>query len=305
MEILFYDAIYDESVRSFVTQLSEAKQLRENVEVKIDSPGGVVTTGFAALAEIKAFPNELVFNVQGEASSMFAFALLFGKTKASSRAQFTFHRASSFFGDSQALRNINELLRNDLESSVDSDLFAEISGITIEEMFSMDSRIDVTFTAQEMQRLGIVDEIYDVSPQDARSIVAYKKKQQLSFKNRIAAINEPNTMTKEELKAKHPDIYASIVKEGVDYEKDRIKGWSEWADVNLEKAIEGIKGESQIKPSDISAFTKEQFLASQANSLGENNKPSQSGNNDGDKLTASKEGEDLRKRVVAKFKQRI
>lgn len=74
--------------------------------------------------------------------------------------------------------------------------------------------------------------------------------------------NNSNTnnkiMTREELKQGFPDVYNSIVNEGVNREKERVNSWLIYASVDSERVNQGIQSGEEITPS-----AREHFLFKQ------------------------------------------
>ncbi len=74
--------------------------------------------------------------------------------------------------------------------------------------------------------------------------------------------NNSNTnnkiMTREELKQGFPDVYNSIVNEGVNKEKERVNSWLTYASVDSERVNQGIQSGEEITPS-----AREHFLFKQ------------------------------------------
>ncbi len=66
------------------------------------------------------------------------------------------------------------------------------------------------------------------------------------------------TMKKEELKSSNPELYQSIVSEGITQERERVKSWMAWKSVDLEAVSNGIESGEKISDSQ-----REQFFIKQ------------------------------------------
>ena len=75
---------------------------------------------------------------------------------------------------------------------------------------------------------------------------------------KVSTNNKSSKMNKEELKQSHPDVYASIVTEGVNAERDRVGAWMAHLSTDPESVKAGVKGEKEI-----SASQREEFFVKQ------------------------------------------
>lgn len=78
-----------------------------------------------------------------------------------------------------------------------------------------------------------------------------------SFDEVIQISNSKNksVMTAAEYKAAHPVEYAQIVAEGVTQEKNRVRGWNAWREMDAEAVDKGIASGHEISQADISEIS--------------------------------------------------
>jgi ATP-dependent Clp protease, protease subunit len=291
-EVLIYGEIFSYSAREFIRAVEDAKG--SDLTTRINSNGGDVDYGYGMIAKYKEFEGKKTVKVDGSAASMAAFFTLFAdEVEALDVSSFTFHRAAYpewIERDAemmkgyreQTLTKANAELRAALESKVDADQWAKITGVTIDEMFSRDSRVDVLLTAQQAKQLGIVTKINALTAQKTAEIEArlLAMGEQMTGL-RLAAKTEPKTdnqkpktkaMTIETLKAEHPEVYAAAVNAGITQERDRVGAWAVFADVDVKAVTDGIKSGESMTATAQAEFSRKAFAASQVTAL-ETNSP--------------------------------
>lgn len=281
-EILFYGAISNFSVASFIQRLNAAKKLRQNINVLANSMGGDADAGYGMITSLRNFPFAKKLTVHGAAYSMMAFSALYvAQVEAIEQAQFLFHRAASFFEEDETvqalLRKRNEDLRKAMEEKLDIDAFERISGVTLDQLFDPANRIDVVLTAPQAQEINLVTRVIPLSADEAERINTRMIAASQGHGIQPISIpqNSKNTMnTIEEFKSQHPDLYSQVLALGakkasevaMKAEKDRIQTWLAWKDVDAKAVFEGIdSGEplSQAKTQEfIQAGMKNGFVAS-------------------------------------------
>ena len=260
-EILLYGFLFDFSAELFINALHDAKG--GEVEVRVNSDGGDPYATYGMIAKFKEHPGKKLVKIDGKARSMGVyFAAAADDVEALNVSDILIHRASfprffendpEMFTEQERSRlvKINLDLRAILESAVDVPKFEKISGVTMDELFSLETLIDVSLAAEEAKEVGLVDRVVNITDDiskeiEARSvkyaIAAYK----IDVKEPVAPaapqpkpINTPNnkkTMTLEDLKASHPDVYAQAVQEGstagIKAENDRINAFMVFVDID-------------------------------------------------------------------------
>jgi hypothetical protein len=156
--------------------------------------------------------------------------------------------------DKMFLAQKNKELRAALEKRVDCKKLSEIMKCSLDDLFSLDTRKDVYLTAKQAKEIGLVSKINRLEPKEIAALnerfVAFSNfetqgsevKPQGSEEKSTTNSNNLNNkkMTKEEFKAQHPEIYASILKEGIDSERMRIKAHLNFIDVDKDSTIKAI-----------------------------------------------------------------
>jgi ATP-dependent Clp protease protease subunit len=188
--ILLYTSIWEEQAENITNQILEAPE-DEPIEIWMNTPGGSVTSGWTIMAAINEKKQGVNFTVLGDASSMGAIMLLFGKyNKAYDISNFLFHRAASFWEDLMTeeelkdIENRNKIIRKKMSARIDEALFTEVTGKTFDDMFNMDDRLDIRLTAQQAKKIGLIDEIVKLDPRKKAEIES-------RFIQDLAAISYP------------------------------------------------------------------------------------------------------------------
>lgn len=259
MEILLYGGIYNYTAESFIEKVNDADG--EDLTIRVNSYGGDVFASYGMIAKMQEYEGEKLMKVDGIAASMAAFMALFcSKVECLDVSKFLFHRADMYTPDDETknfLAKVNADLRKALEAKIDSKKWKEVTGVSISEMFDPEKRIDVTIDAKQAKKLGIVSKIVTLEPSIAKKIKAawqdfVSPNQSANHKllEPIMAMAEETqeenliqtnkTMTKDQLKADHPAVYAAIFNEGVEQERDRAGAFLAFVDVDAKAVTEGI-----------------------------------------------------------------
>lgn len=290
-EVLFYGEISDFSVSSFINRMREAKDLRRDVKILANSMGGSPDSGYGMIKTIRDFPYKKKLSIHGAAYSMMAFAALYvDEVEAIEQTLFLFHRAAASFSEDEqipAFRQLivtrNEDLRQAMEQKLDIAAFERISGVTLDQLFSMDDRIDVILNAEQAMEIGMLTEIIPMSAVEADEINSRMMAACAGHGIQTIHVKNQNSMkTLEELKEKHPELYAQaieagkkeatppasgpvkkddlsdsekLIQAGIEKERERVKGWQTFAEVDAKKVAEGIASGNSITMADIGEFT--------------------------------------------------
>ncbi len=276
-EILLYSVLYNASVEAFINQMEEAKD--SDVKVRMNTPGGDVLATYGAIAKFQEHSKGKTVQVDGQAKSCgFYMCLAADKVECLNVSEFLVHRAAypdwlesnpELFTEAlkDSLNNTNNNLRALIESKVSSAKFQLITGVSLDQMFSLDSRIDVPITAQQAKQMGIVQSISNITKDKKNEIMA------LSATYGVAAFaNEPiietntnnNKMTAQEFKAANPEGYAAIVKEGVTQERNRVAAYMVYNDVDPKAVAEAIEKGEELTPKAMAEFSRKAFSTTQA-----------------------------------------
>jgi ATP-dependent protease ClpP protease subunit len=280
-EILLYSSIYSYSVTDFIKEMEAAKG--DDVRIRINSPGGEVYAGFGAIAKFHEHPKKKSIQVDGRADSFAAIICCCAEdVECLDVSTFLFHRASigeyweskpEYFTDEvkASLSQMNAQLRAFMEGKMNGDEFEKVTGVSLDDLFSLDTRLDVVLTAKQAKKLGLVNKIVSITPA--------KKAEIESRVMAIAAMSIPTApaaedpapppqpplknqiMTAAEFKAAHPAAYAEIVSEGVNQERDRVGSFLAFNDVDPEAVAKGIKDGTALTATQMAEFSRKAFSA--------------------------------------------
>ena len=254
-KITLYTGIYSSTADIFVNKLFEVPE-NEDIEVYMNSPGGSVFAGWSIIGALNERSGKKTAKVFGDASSMALYMLLFmDNVEALDVSTFLIHRADGYVEseeDKKFLADINKQIRAKLEKKINKDTFKEATGVSFDEIFDMNNRKNVNLSAKQAKKIGLVDKIIRLDPQQIAAMnerfVGFvdfdpqgsdqnpqgSEKQKPIEDKKSTNTQTKKRMTKEELKAQHPDIYADIFKEGAKAEKDRVEAILAFSDVDLE-----------------------------------------------------------------------
>jgi ATP-dependent Clp protease, protease subunit len=294
-EILLYTSIHEWSSADFIKAVDEVGK-SEDIVVRVNTNGGSPEYGFGMIAKLQEHEGDITIKVDGKAYSMGLFMLAYAdKVEALDVSEFMIHRASypewfetsSYFTDDKKanLKRINASLRKAVENKIDVELFEKVAGITMDDLFAETSRTDIFLTAQQAKRIGLIDKINKITPQkaaeinDATASIAAKygsiEPIVVEAPNPVEKPKTNKKMTIEELKEKHPAVYASVFNSGkeagVSAERDRVGAWMTYVDVDAKVVGEGINEGKELTTkimADLSrkAFSKEALGAIAADS---------------------------------------
>lgn len=267
-ELLFYDIVMDFTAAGFINELEQAEIEREDITLRINSGGGDVFSGWGMIAKFAEFSLKKMVKVDGTASSMLSFFLLFTEeSQALRQSNFVLHRAAGGGGDPTSIKileNINAELRRAFEAKINIEKFEKIAGVTVERFFdATQDRVDVVLNAFQAQEIGLVKNVTELSPTEVEAV----NKLLIAANAKPLEIEQkPNTvMTLEELKAQHPALYASVVsaeqKAGAEKERLRIQAWNAFQDVAPDEVKAGIESGNEPTMPQVIAFTKLQAKA--------------------------------------------
>lgn len=188
--ILLYTSIFSDTAIDFTTQVLDAPK-NEKLKIWINTPGGSVSSGFAMLAAVQEHESDNEMTVTGNADSFGFFMLLFGDhNKAYDTSNFLIHRAASFWEDFMTteelkdIENINKTIRRKLEARIDEDVFEKVTKKTFDDIFDMETRLDVRLTARQAKKIGLIHEVVKLD-------VAKKAEIESRYFNDIAALATP------------------------------------------------------------------------------------------------------------------
>lgn len=289
-ELYIYSGIYDWTAESFIRDMEENKN--SDIRIRVNTNGGTPTAAWGMVAKMREHKKKVEMQVDGKAISAGFFMLPFASyVKALNVSYFLVHRAAysesyekNFMTaeEKEDLKRMNSDLRNALEAKIDSNKFALVTGVTFDQIFDHDTRIDVRLTAKQAKDVGLVDEIVQLTDTEATAngkflFLDFPDEEETTPEASNTDVNTSlnnKVMTKEEFKAKHPEAYAAIVKEGVDAERDRVGALMVYNDVDPETVAKKVNDGSVLSQKDMAelgrkAFSKEALKNITADSTAE------------------------------------
>lgn len=262
--------IYDEVAQDFVEKMNDIPQ-NEDIEIWMNCPGGRVFAGWSIIGPLQKREGKKTMCIYGHAMSMAVYMALYcDNVEALEVTQFMIHRADGYVendDDKLLLDNINKDLKKQMESRLNMDVFQEVCGCTIEDIFNNEKRRDIMLTAKQAKKLGLINSIKKLTPKEIKSFsenfVAFADftgEQRRDPEQRSESVNDNNNnnqktntkMTKEELKAQHPALYAEIIADGhsagIKAEQVRVKSWLAYLDIDKENVLASVKDGKDFTP---------------------------------------------------------
>lgn len=243
-ELYLYSSIYDFVAEDIISKIEE--NIDSDIVLRVNSPGGSVFSGWGIIAKMKETENNFKIKVDGWAASMAAFLLLYADdVEALESSKFLLHRADMYVSndaDQEFLNNVNKDLKAAMGKKLNFEKLKELKGVGIEDLFDPKTRIDVILTAKEAKQVGLISKINKISVAEVKALnerfynVAATATEDTNKNNPLTI----NTMTAEELKAKHPDVYNSIFTSGVTAERLRVSQHLKYIDVDQKAVMEDI-----------------------------------------------------------------
>lgn len=296
-EILLYGSIYSWGVEDIIKEMSDNSD--KDIVLRINTPGGEVNATYGLVAKWNELKGNKVIKVDGQAASAGAFICCYADdVEALDVSTFLFHRAAypswlegnkNYF--TEDLRNsliiTNKFLRQAMESKFTAEQWEAVTGVSLDDLFSLEGRIDVTISAAQAKQLGIVSKITKITPAKKAEVEALYNDASATIAARAAHLGQvpsqpevqvpaapeannnivhPKTnikMTIEKLKAEHPDVYAQVVGVGVTQERDRVGAYMVFAHLDLEAVRKGIAEGATLSATQQSEFALKAFSAQQ------------------------------------------
>lgn len=258
-ELYLYSPIYGDVAENLISAIEENSG--EDMVLRINSPGGSVFDGWGIIAKIKEAGESLKAKIDGMAGSMAAVIPLFIEdVEALDISKFVLHRADGYVGnaeDQAFLDGVNKDLRSAMKSKLDLAKLKEIKGVTLDDIFNPDTRIDVVLTAKEAKQIGLISRVKKINTAEVNAF-------HTRF-NIAAVIPTPtndlnkNPMKIEELKAQHPALFAEVtnagIEQGVLKERARVKAFMNFNEIDAKAVSEAIEKGTEMDMNIMSDFT--------------------------------------------------
>ena len=263
-EILLYNAIYDYSAEGFINTLEANKG--NDIQVRMNCPGGNVLSAYGMIAKFTEHTAGKKVKVDGAAKSMGAyFCAAADEVECLNVSEFLLHRAAypswiesdkNYFTDEmkQSLANTNQHLRGVLEAKVPAAKFKQVTGVSYDDMFSLDNRLDVSFNAEQAQKMGLVTRIVPLTGKIKQEVEGLAAMNGIAAFCGPVAVVEPEaadnnnnkdknrkTMTIAELNANHADLVKQIQDAAKAEVRDEICSLLAYIDVDKVLVVKSIK----------------------------------------------------------------
>ncbi len=140
--------------------VKEIRQIKNDIILHINSPGGQVFDGLAIYNSLKAHTSKVITKIEGIAASMASIIALAGETiEMSENSMFMIHNPLvNVTGDSEELRKNAELLDRIKEQIVN--IYVSHSSLSADEIGSLMDQ-ETWFTAKEAKEKGFINTIID------------------------------------------------------------------------------------------------------------------------------------------------
>jgi ATP-dependent Clp protease, protease subunit len=279
-ELLLYFHLSNWSVDEMIKSINEV--MEEEVTMRVNSPGGDVFASWGLFAKVSEHGN-ITIKVDGLAASGAGNLLMYAKrVECLDVSRFMMHRADAYAEtpeQKQLLNDINADLRKKMEAKFTPELFKEVTGHTIEEMFNPETRVNIWLTAAQAKKLGLVSKVNKLNPAIEKDIAKAMADYSMSIAAHADSTTPPpptptptqinKNMTLTEFKAQHPalfnEVYALGVTDGVKKEKDRVEALMVFAEVDPKKVKEMIEKGEELTTKAMAEFqlaaTSEAYLA--------------------------------------------
>ena len=277
-EVLLYGGIDSESSANFINAINEVD---DNLLVRVNTGGGEPMYAWGMAAKFSEFEKAKKVQVDGKAfSAGFYFCLYADEVNALDVSQFMIHRAafpswyeeSSYFAEAEKtqLENVNAKLKEAFVNKVDVAKFEKIAKVTVDEVFSFDTRIDVFLTAKEAKQIGLVDNILTITPKMKAEISSNMEMYGMKQIEQVT-INTNNKnhkkMTLEAFRSEHPEVFAEALNLGASNEKTRVNAWMVFNDVDPATVSAAIKDGKELTVDIMAELTRKQISAEHLASL--------------------------------------
>jgi len=288
-DVLIYGGIFSFSAAEFISAVDNLED-GEPLSVRINTPGGDPQASFGMMSKIQEFEGEKIVRVDGQAYSAGFFMCCFAdKVEALDVSRFMVHRAAfpEWFERSETLFTdelraeldaINKLLMDAMKKSIDVKKFESITGRTIKEIFSMDSRVDVFLTAKEAKQIGLVKTIRKITPAARKQIAAWNETPSIAavhydddtFDSNASSdenekLNKNKVMTIEDFKKANPEAFKAMQSEahaqGVKAEKERVATWMEHVEADASMVKAGIESGDELDREKLTALIRKSVAA--------------------------------------------
>lgn len=260
-ENFFEDGISEKELAEDLLKYGEIDELT----IRINSPGGIVTAGIAIYNTLKNHRAKKIVEIDGMCASMATVIAMCGERRIMhSGTRFMIHNPLTMaFGGKKELEKSIERLNQIKEDVIDIySSVVKLDRAKIEKMMDEETFL----SADEALENGFITEIDKNLDKNITNYI--KEYMQYTNIHKIENKVEEETMTKEELKTKFPNVYNEVVEEGKKQgevqERERIKKLDEFSNntivTNVENAEEIIKNAKYVNVKNLEEVSTEILL---------------------------------------------
>lgn len=323
--LLLFAPIYDFVAEEFVNKMNEVPE-NEPIDIWLNSPGGRVFAGWSIIGAMQKRTGKKTVSVMGHAASMAIFFALFAdEVEALEVSQFLIHRADGYVEspeDQLFLDKINKDLRKQMETRLNMEVFESVTGKTLDQIFDPKQRIDLWIDAKQAKKIGLVNKIKKLDPNQYKmyserfvAFADFTGEQRREPERRSESVNDNNNnnqktntkMTKEELKAQHPALYAEIIADGhsagIKAEQVRVKSWLAYLDIDKENVLASVKDGKDFTPDVMAEMSVKMMGKATAENIEEDSPEAIATKKAEEKAEAEKELEAFEKKVMENAKK--
>lgn len=306
-ELYLFSSIYEWTAEAIASQIHDC--MGKPATLRALSTGGNVFASYTIYQKIKEH-GDITLKIDGALMSAAAFLPLFSKSSSCLNvSRFIFHRADMFVCDAESqdyLNQINADLKSMMVEKIDAGKWKKITGITIDEMFNPETRIDVILTGKQAVEVGLVSELVTLTPQMQKEITALNN----NFIKVAAHAETPQLkkpimeITVAKLKAENPAVYKEVLALGktigAKNEKARIEAWMKFVKVDAKSVEAGIASGNVMSQAEMIDFLQKQQNPEALKKINEDNAVDLSIKTPEAELTAKqKELNDFKSEVLA------
>jgi len=263
-EIYLYSDIYSFIAESVISEI-EANNSK-GIDLRVCSSGGNVFATYGIARKIKSHGDVNII-VDGTAMSSAANLTFFGKkVTCLNVSRFIFHRADlwcEYTEQQKFLDGVNADLKALMLQKVNALKWKEITGVSIEDMFNRETRIDVILTGAQAKEVGLVDEVVELTAELQKNIEANSNKFYKVAAHATDNLLNKKTMTIDQLKSEHPAIYKEVLAKGkrigAAKELARVKAWSAFVEVDAKAVAAGIESGKEFSTADTVVFLEKKM----------------------------------------------
>jgi hypothetical protein len=297
-DIILFGSIGQYSVMYVYEQIGKAlgEDPQSELALRVNTTGGDPDYGMSVIEKVQELEDQIIFKGGSQLHSYGLFLMAYidiDKIEILDVTKGVLHRAAwpdwiesspAFPGSmyEQLVLKANKDTEKAFRARIDVDALESLpqmkaQNITLKDIFSMEGRVEVLLTAQDMKKIGLVKNINKITPVKEAAMKTemdkFSKCASLEEYRMAASAATPPTedepkntnMTLEELKAKFPALYAQVMaeghKEGVAAEKERVEAIMVFIDVDATACKTAIEAGKPLSAKQVNELALKSFSA--------------------------------------------